>query len=383
MSSFAPEIFVFFLLITLGFILKHKFKKQSFKTGLKIYILNIALPATIFISIINFEISSNFLLYPLIALFFNIIIFAITPLILKIAKISDSKKKRTLLMLLPSFAPGLSCFPIINDFLGSEALAKASIIDFGNKFFVLLFLFFIAIRLHNVNQNNAIYNRRKSIKPMLKNFLYEPINIIIFVAIIFLWTGNTITNLPNLLIDFFSKISDTLTPVVLIFIGLSIILKRDVVMDIIPLLLLRSGICLLILTFLLQLTGYGFYTETKLFLILSISSVSFWPFAHMTFVNNIEKDIDKRNKTFDIKFGLNFLAYSLPFSTTLILFLFSNDSFLSNAINLYLISVFLIILGYGLAIFFNTKKNRFSRKKTLKNSLTPQILSNKPLSTQK
>ena len=383
MSSFAPEIFVFFLLITLGFILKHKFKKQSFKTGLKIYILNIALPATIFISIINFEISSNFLLYPLIALFFNIIIFAITPLILKIAKISDSKKKRTLLMLLPSFAPGLSCFPIINDFLGSEALAKASIIDFGNKFFVLLFLFFIAIRLHNVNQNNAIYNRRKSIKPMLKNFLYEPINIIIFVAIIFLWTGNTITNLPNLLIDFFSKISDTLTPVVLIFIGLSIILKRDVVMDIIPLLLLRSGICLLILTFLLQLSGYGFYTETKLFLILSISSVSFWPFAHMTFVNNIEKDIDKRNKTFDIKFGLNFLAYSLPFSTTLILFLFSNDSFLSNAINLYLISVFLIILGYGLAIFFNTKKNRFSRKKTLKNSLTPQILSNKPLSTQK
>ena len=383
MSSFAPEIFVFFLLITLGFILKHKFKKQSFKTGLKIYILNIALPATIFISIINFEISSNFLLYPLIALFFNIIIFAITPLILKIAKISDSKKKRTLLMLLPSFAPGLSCFPIINDFLGSEALAKASIIDFGNKFFVLLFLFFIAIRLHNLNQNNAIYNRRKSIKPMLKNFLYEPINIIIFVAIIFLWTGNTITNLPNLLIDFFSKISNTLTPVVLIFIGLSIILKRDVVMDIIPLLLLRSGICLLILTFLLQLTGYGFYTETKLFLILSISSVSFWPFAHMTFVNNIEKDIDKRNKTFDIKFGLNFLAYSLPFSTTLILFLFSNDSFLSNAINLYLISVFLIILGYGLAIFFNTKKNRFSRKKTLKNSLTPQILSNKPLSTQK
>ena len=383
MSSFAPEIFVFFLLIGLGVILKHKFKKQSFKTGLKIYILNIALPATIFISIINFEISSNFLLYPLIALFFNLIIFTITPIILKIARVSDSKKKRTLVMLLPSFAPGLSCFPIINDFLGSEALAKASIIDFGNKFFVLLFLFFIAIRLHNVNQNNAIYNKAKSIKPILKNFFYEPINIIIFVAIIFLLTGNTITNLPDVLIDFFYEISDTLTPVVLIFIGLSIIFKRDVVMDIIPLLLLRSGICLLILTFFLQITGHGFYIETKLFLILSISSVSFWPFAHMTFVDNMEKDLDRKNKTFDIKFGLNFLAYSLPFSTILILFLFSNNRFLTDAVNLYLISIFLIILGFGLTIFFSTKKNRISRKKSLKNQLTTQILTDKPLSTQK
>ena len=114
MSSIASEITVFFILILLGFLLKFKFNKPDFKNGLKLYILNIALPATIFISIVSVQINSKYLLFPLIALFFNIAIFALTPLILKISNISDVRKRRTLYMLLASFAPGLSCFPIIN-----------------------------------------------------------------------------------------------------------------------------------------------------------------------------------------------------------------------------------------------------------------------------
>ena len=72
MSSIASEITVFFILILLGFLLKFKFNKPDFKNGLKLYILNIALPATIFISIVSVQINSKYLLFPLIALFLTL-----------------------------------------------------------------------------------------------------------------------------------------------------------------------------------------------------------------------------------------------------------------------------------------------------------------------
>tara|TARA_A100001011_G_scaffold222408_2_gene230388 strand:+ start:699 stop:1853 length:1155 start_codon:yes stop_codon:yes gene_type:complete len=384
MSSVASEITVFFILILLGFLLKFKFNKPDFKNGLKLYILNIALPATIFISIVSVQINSKYLLFPLIALFFNIMIFLLSPVLLKISNITDARKKRTLFMLLASFAPGLSCFPIINEFLGYESLAKASIIDFGNKLFVLIFLFFVAFKFHNSNQNNTNNNNNKPINTVIKSLFLEPINIIIFMAILFLSSRSTINDIPILLIDLFSKIKDTLTPVVLIFIGLSIVFNRNVFKNILPLLFLRSGLCLLISTACMQITGFNLSEDIKLFLVLSLSSVSFWPFLHMTFVDNLEKNMEEEKKTFDTRYGLNFLAYSLPFSTITILSLFSNEQLLLNFNNVYFISISFLLIGIFLTIIFNPYRFKSKEKKSMDGiNYIREFFTNKLETTQK
>ena len=58
MSLELSKITTFFLLIILGILLKGKFKAKTEKGALKTYILNVALPATIFISLIS--INSDF-----------------------------------------------------------------------------------------------------------------------------------------------------------------------------------------------------------------------------------------------------------------------------------------------------------------------------------
>jgi len=355
MSSILSQIIVFFALIAFGILLRSLIKSDYYKKPLKLYILNIALPITIFVSIISIEIDLKYLLYPILALLFNLLLYFISPIIIRLSHITDLKKQRTLLMLLPSFAPGLSCFPIINEFLGYSALAQASIVDVGNKIFVLIVLFFISIRLYNKTQNIANSQKKESYGFVFKSLFYEPINIIMIVALIFLATSNTIEDIPTLILSFFLKIKDSLAPAVFIFIGVSILFTKNEFIKILPLLLIRAGFCLIVVTSIIYLFGIGFTDSSILFLILSLSSVSFWPYAHMTFIDNLEKNMQSKRKTFDLSFGLNLLAYSLPFSTIMILLLFISEKVLYNPLALYTISIVLLTLGF-LLLYLNQKK---------------------------
>ena len=191
-----------------------------------------------------------------------------------------------------------------------------------------------------------------SLNFILKSLIYEPINVVMILALIFLTTNNNLSDIPNMIISLFMKIKDSLAPAVFIFIGFSILFNLKDLIKIIPLLLIRSGLCLLIVTSSIHFTGLGFTDETILFIILSLSSVSFWPFAHMAFIDNLEKRVNLNKKNFDLKFGLNFLAYSLPFSTITILLLFVDYSILYNPLILYVISFTFIIMGFSL-LYFN------------------------------
>ena len=259
--------------------------------------------------------------------------------------------------MLPSFAPGLSCFPIINEFLGSEALAKASLFDFGNKIFVLLFLFIFAFRLHHVTQKKQKIESEKPYVTILKSLFLEPINILIFVAVMILATGNNINTIPPIFVDLISKIKGTLTPLVLIFIGLSVVFNRKVIVEIISTLFLRAGLCLLIVTVMLQIFAVTIPNDILFFMILSLSSVSFWPFAHMSLIDKIEQKAKVKERTFDIAFGLNYLAYSLPFSTLLILGLLVKGAYFINFSNLYYVSAALLIIGFGMLLLMPNKEN--------------------------
>ena len=352
-ASFIKVSF-FAILIFLGILLNRLINNSSLKNTLKFYILNAALPITIFISLISIKIDNKYLLYPIYSLIFNLLILTISPIILKISGLKNVQKKKTLTLLLPSFAPGLSSFAIINEFLGYNSLAEASIIDVGNKIFVLLILFFIAIRYHKKNRKIDLDDGENKIGSIFKNFLYEPINIVIIVALIFFLTNNSIIDIPNLIVSFFNVIKRTLAPAVFIFVGLSILLEKKYFFEIIPILMIRAGICLLLALSIILIGDLKINDKSILYIILSLSSVSFWPFSHMTFIEKLEKKLPKQEKTFDLKYALIFLAYSLPFSTIIILSLFFKKTILYEPINLLTISFLLIMIG--LIIFSVSKK---------------------------
>ena len=66
---------------------------------------------------------------------------------------------------------------------------------------------------------------------------------------------------------------------------------------------------------------------TLLVVVFPQSSCSFWPFAHMSAVNSMEENGKHAQPTFNINFALSLLACSLPFSTLLILGVFSFTGF--------------------------------------------------------
>ena len=360
------RIIVFFLLIFLGVLLKKKFSVKSERLGIKNFILNISLPATIFISFISFEVNLDYIFLPFIGIAFNFFIFLLSPLLLKISGIhTNPQKSRTLLLLLSSFAPGISCFPIIEEFLGSEYLIKASLLDFGNKLFVLVFLLGFSIHLHKITQGIRKRKNKVQLKTILKNIFFEPINLVLVTSLLMLSFGFNIDQIPKVLVNFIIRLKDTLTPLVLIFIGLSIIFAKDALKEIIPLLLIRAGICLLMTSTLIHFLGVSNSSENTFYLIIALSSVSFWPFAHMAVIHKIEKNENSKKRTFDITFGLNFLAYSLPFSTILILLLISNTDKLKNFSSLFVFSLFMILIGF-LIIWINSKPDDLGQNKLVK-----------------
>tara|TARA_A100000164_G_scaffold273175_1_gene245154 strand:+ start:76 stop:1158 length:1083 start_codon:yes stop_codon:yes gene_type:complete len=358
MSLILSEIVSFFFLIFLGVLLQKKFDKPSRKNGLKDYILNIALPTTVFVSLLSINVQKEYWLYPLVGIIFDVAILICSPFLIKISGLSSSRKKNTLFLLLPSFAPGLSCFPIINEFLGNEALAKASILDFGNKLFVLLFLFLVAFQLHKNKIQPYGKISKKPLKTIFKNVIREPINIALFLAFSLIFLEYNYENLPNLLISLTDKIKNTLTPIVLIFIGLSLVINKKSIAEIIPILFLRAGLSLFLVNSILLVFGRHSTNDSILYFILALSSASFWPISHMTFINALEKNLGLKNNTFDIKFALKFLAYSLPFSTITILILMTKDEFLRNTNYLFLISLLFILFGVSIKKYFFILNNK-------------------------
>ena len=157
-------VFLFFIFI--GIVLKVKFKSKEEITGIKKIILNLALPATIFIALLGVKVELHLLLLPLLALGLNFILFFAMPFILPLMGIGKGTSDyRTARLLVPSLAPGLSSFPFILEFLGDEYLAKAAMSDLGNKVFVLFFLYLVAMNWHYGLQSSEKRKGGTKLKP--------------------------------------------------------------------------------------------------------------------------------------------------------------------------------------------------------------------------
>ncbi len=323
----------FILLIFIGVLLKRKIKSAEQIKGIKVLILAIALPATIFIALLKIEIEPALLFLPFIALGINFIMFYGSKVLLKIMGYrNNTPTYRTLLMLLPSFAPGLSCLPFVLEYLGDESLAHAALADVGNKVFVLIILYLMAMnwyyQLRPDDNDSEQPSNSNRVKELLVSLFNEPINMVIVVAILLLIGGFNLSSLPSFLQESISRMSALMTPMVLIFIGIAVKISKQEIIPLLQILFWRSGFAFLLSGILILSLPLNMDASTILLLIaFPQSACSFWPFAHMAAVNTLEEE---KGRTFNVDLALNVLACSLPLSTVIILGIFSTGQFFAS-----------------------------------------------------
>jgi hypothetical protein len=361
------------LMILLGIFLRGKLGKDEHKKGLKVIILDLALPAMIFVALLGIDMKGSLILLPALVLVWNLFMLGISYFILPLFGMSaNGTEHRTWMMLFPSLAPGLSCFPFITEYLGEEALAWAALGDVGNKIFVLVITYLLAMswyyRLHQINSGTNI----QKIKSLLITMVKEPINLVLLSAMILLSIGWNLESLPGPLQSLTTMLKDLMTPLILLFIGISVILKWNPLRKIISMLLVRAGISLLISGLIIGMVQFSDPVLALFVVVFPLSSASFWPFAHMAAVTQLESNGSglSSRKTFDMDLAINILAVSLPLSTLLILGVFSAGTYFVNPLAVLALGGVLIaipvvprILSWVRNLEFNLEPKRPSLKR--------------------
>ncbi len=361
-------VFLFFILI--GILLKVKFRSKEEITGIKKIILNLALPATIFIALLGIKVELHLLILPLLALGLNLLLFFAMPLVLPLIGIGKGTSEyRTAKLLVPSLAPGLSSFPFILEFLGEEYLAKAAMSDLGNKVFVLFFLYLVAMNWHYSLQSTEKNNDGTKLKPLIKAMVSEPVNVFIGAALVLLAFGLSMDSLPFFLSETLEKLSLIMTPLVLLFIGLAVKFKRKQFLQIFSLLCTRAGLILLISWVFVMITGIEAQKEILLILAFGLSACSFWPYAHIAAVDSMEMDKKSEQRTFSSDFGVAILALSFPLSTMLILATLNSGSFFVNPFNILMTAILLLVVGLAFPLISSVGKKKWSGQKFIDHEL--------------
>ncbi len=348
MSDALQKTITLLLLIILGLLLKSKFKNKDQTNGIKEIILSVALPSTIFISLMKIDVDSSMIIIPLVTLVFNFLMFFSAPLAFALFGIEkNSPTGRTLMMLIPSLAPGLSCFPFIAEFLGEKSLAIAALADVGNKFFVLISLYILAMNMFLKNSEEKEMKMGGKLKSLFASMFQEPINLLILLALILLSFGINFKTLPSVVTDLFDKTSAMMTPLVLLFIGLAVQLKEGKKRIVASILLFRAGITMLISAGMIYVLNITDLSMVLLAIVIPLSAASFWPLAHISAFNLREdaKSLPKERRTFDLELAVLLLAFSLPFSTILILAILSSGAFFAHISTLITAGLIFICLG--------------------------------------
>ncbi|GGG38036.1 hypothetical protein GCM10011414_04210 [Croceivirga lutea] len=356
------------MFIGIGFILKSKFSSKAEIAGLKKIILNLALPATIFIALLSVDINKELLLFPVMALALNGILYLSTSLFLPILGMKKGTPNyNTARLLFASLAPGLSCFPFVLEFLGESYLAKVAMADLGNKVFVLIILYLIAMQWYLKNNAKTTKFNTAKLLDLLKTLAFEPVNLFIMGALVLMAFGLHLENLPFVFSDILSRISLLMTPLVLLFIGLAVNIKKNQFAQLFSLLSIRAAISFLLIGILALIIPME--TNTVLLaLAFALSACSFWPYAHIASVDALELAKADADKTFNSNMAISILALSFPLSTILIMGVLNSGNLFSNTISLFIASVVLFVVG-SLPVLFNKIPKQLLKLRTSKYQL--------------
>jgi hypothetical protein len=344
MSSATTKTISLLLLILIGYLFRNKIRSKEQRDGIKTLILSLALPATIFIALLQIDFKSDLIVIPILSLGFNIVMhLLIDKLPLRPVFNIPVNQYRTLIMLIPSLAPGLSCFPFIMEYSGQEPLAMAALADVGNKVFVLIISYTIAMKWYYENNKHHTTNGRSKIKDLLLSLANEPVNIVIVTALAMLGLGLGYDAFPEFIRLSIDRLSIMMTPLVLLFIGMSMRLTWDQVRTIFSFLFFRSGVAYLISGLLLILFPVTDIPTILLIVVFPQSACSFWPCAHMAAVSKLE--VNNPVKTFDQDFAMNVLACSMPFSVIQILAIYASGDFFAGTTNVFICAGILLALA--------------------------------------
>lgn len=321
----------FLILIIIGVLFRSKVQNKEQTDTIKTLILAVALPAVIFSALLKIDLTSSLIYPPLLVLSFNFILFALVRWALPVlmgGKI-DKTDTRTLMLMLPSLAPYLSCFPFIAEFSNDSIIGIAAIADTGNKLFILLFLYFLAMYWAYGKQVFGKQQGKSNSK--LIDVLLQPINLSIIIALTASLLGISLETIPVYFQESLAYLSDLLTPTILIFIGLAVKVKGKELKLILGLLLWRSAIAFFLSALLISLYNFNSLGVILLVVAFPQSSCSFIPYAQMTILSDrLERD----NKIFNPGLALSLLAISLPFSAFTIVSIYSSGAFFASPLHL-------------------------------------------------
>jgi malate permease and related proteins len=352
MSSAITKTISLIILIALGYFFQSRIKSKEQREGIKTLILSLALPATIFIALLQIDFKSDLIVIPVMAIGFNIIMHVMMDA-LPINSLFGLplNQYRTLIMLIPSLAPGLSCLPFIMEYSGQGPLAMAALADVGNKVFVLIISYTIAMRWYFQTHQDQQHQGQSKIKSLLISLINEPVNIVIVIAIAMLSFGLDYKAIPafgQLSID---RLSMMMTPLILLFIGISIKFNWSQFRTIFTFLFFRSAVAFALSGLLLLLIPVNSVATALLIVVFPQSACSFWPFSHMAAVTALEQKSTFPGRTFDLEFAMNVLACSMPFSVILILLVYTTGGFFANAANVFISASILLGMAIGLVVF--------------------------------
>jgi malate permease and related proteins len=362
MSSLETTISLL-LLMLLGYFFRGKFKGRDQRDGLRTIILSLALPATILIALLKIRFSAELIIIPVLAMGFNLIMYLlVSKLPVRSFFHIPENQFRTLVLLIPSLAPGLSCFPFILEFNGESGLAMAALADIGNKIFVLIIAYIIAMKWYYDSYKEISGDKRVNVRDVLTSLINEPVNLVIVAAVVMLSLGLSYDSFPGVIKQSIDKISLLMTPMILLFIGISIRLTWHQVRTIFSFLFFRSSIAFLISAILLAVLPVNDLATILLIVVFPQSACSFWPYSHMTAVNTMEEKLNNPNKhrVFDLDFAMNVLACSMPFSVVIILIVFNSGQFFSGIFNVLIASGLCLLVAIVSVLIPSIRVQRYA-----------------------
>lgn len=355
-DSVIQKAIALILLIVTGYLLKQKFQDPISTGAIRNFILNVALPATIFLSTIEIDTQLDLILLPSFALAVNLFLMAIGFLITHLLMQNETQeKKRALILLFPSLAPGLTVYPFIEQFLGRQGLAWVALADMGNKTFVLVGLYALAIywfyQLSNQKSGSKVNAQWGNIGKFL---LTEPVNIAIVLGFILATFKINSASLPLALTDTIQKLAVCATPLILFYVGITLNFKSFQFGKLLTILLAKAGCGFLFSGVAIVLLRPTSPEAISLFVSLPQASFSLWPLLHATRINNQKPSISSEQGSskalfFDTEFATAMLATSFPFSILILLLIFSSGRYFYTPHHLLATGSFLLGV-FGLLI---------------------------------
>jgi len=317
------------IIIVMGFGFKYLIEGDitHTKNALKNLIIKLFLPVLIFTAFTKISPHMHVTAYPIFAISFSLFVFIFLKLFLQ--TISPESHHYTQVILLSSVAPGLSVYPFIITFMSKAELADAALLDFGEKLFIFIFLYFITYYFIGKTFKTSVENDEKSpvnVKTALKNIISEPVNIVIMIGVILILFKIEIASISPSLAAILTDIGNTTVTLVMLFIGMSI-KKNEIACSLKSffLLILRSGLGMLFTGIFCFTTGMVDKKTTLLFLVFTQGSISFWPYANMIYLNKIYK-----NNFYHEDLAIELLAYSFPMTVMLMLLMFNMSYIFSD-----------------------------------------------------